>query len=222
MAANKKKVENEDKTSKLSFTLGNKVKSVASSSKVSKSSTNQDFEIIPKTMVMSCQESFTQDFFHQLTTIANHVGLDDQDYKCYSCSRPIGLIYGTFRVCNFDGFNYCTECHSDEKAVIPARVLNNWDFTKHPVSNENLKKLQLCETEPRLNIKIASPILYKEIPELREMLDLRTQIFFLYAYLFTCKESVSSQLRQMLWPKEHLFEHIHLYSLDDLVQVGTP
>lgn len=178
-----------------------------------------DFEIIPKTMVLNSQEPETQEFLLHLTRIANHVGLDEQDYKCYSCGRPIGMIYGKFRVCEFDGFNYCTECHADEKWTIPARIVNNWDFKKYPVANRNKKRLQLIESEPLIDIKVSASILYKMIKELQEILDLRTQLFYLHAYLFTCKEQVATGLRRILWPRDHLYEHIHLYSMADLLQV---
>ncbi|XP_015792762.1 pleckstrin homology domain-containing family M member 3 [Tetranychus urticae] len=180
-----------------------------------------DFEIIPKTVVLNSQEPETQEFLLHLTTIANHVGLDEQDYKCASCGRPIGMIYGKFRVCEFDGFNYCTECHIDERWTIPARIVNNWDFKKYPVANRNKKRLQLIESEPLIDIKVSASILYKVVKELREILDLRTQLFYLHAYLFTCKEEHATNLRRILWPRDHLYEHIHLYSTVDLLQIQS-
>ncbi|RWS31676.1 DUF4206 and RUN domain containing protein-like protein [Leptotrombidium deliense] len=180
-----------------------------------------DFEVIPKTIVLQNEEPETQEFLMQLTYISNEVGLDEQDYKCYSCGRPVGMLYGKARVCNFDGYNYCLECHSDEKLIIPARILQNWDFARYSVSNKNRDKLMLTESEAFLDIKIMSPILYKAVPAMEECLNLRTQLFYLHAYLFTCQETVAVELRKIVWPREHLYEHIHLYSTSDLTQVQS-
>ncbi|XP_074599419.1 uncharacterized protein LOC141853825 [Brevipalpus obovatus] len=182
---------------------------------------NNDFEIIPKNLVLSNQEPETQEFLLQLTKIANQVGLDEQDYKCYACGRPVGMIYGKYKICEFDGFNYCNECHTDEKSLIPARIINNWDFKKYPVANRNKKRIHLVENEPLIDIKVSAPILYRAVKEMQDILDLRTQLFYLHAYLFTCKEQVALNLRRILWPKDHLYEHIHLYSTADLVQIQS-
>lgn len=64
-------------------------------------------------------------------------------------------------------------------------------------------------------------LLYQMNQEMREMLDMRTQLFYLHGYIFTCAEATSLELRKLVWPKEHLFEHVHLYSLDDLINIKT-
>jgi hypothetical protein len=43
--------------------------------------------------------------------------------------------------------------------------------------------------------------------------EIRKQLQYLKSYLFTCKQSVADEFRKRVWPKEYLFEHIHLYSL---------
>ena len=43
--------------------------------------------------------------------------------------------------------------------------------------------------------------------------ELRLQLRFIKAYLFTCKQSVADELRRQVWPKEYLYDDIHLYSL---------
>lgn len=180
-----------------------------------------DFEVIPKTMVLSYTDADSQEFLMQLCQLGNEVGLNQQDYKCNSCVRPIGMIYGPSRLDKYDGHNYCTDCHANDKMIIPARVLHNWDFKEYPVAKRTRHFLSQVEAEPLLDIKTSSPTLYKSVPELATCLDLRTQLFYLHAYIFTCAESVTLELRRILWPKEHLFEHIHLYSTQDLLQLST-
>lgn len=38
------------------------------------------------------------------------------------------LVYGQDRVCAYDGFHYCHECHENKEHWIPAKVVFNWDF----------------------------------------------------------------------------------------------
>lgn len=184
------------------------------------SSLMQDFEVIPKNVVIDNSSPDTQEFLSQLCKLPGERGLDEQDYKCRSCARPIGLIYGKYRLCKFDGHLYCIDCHVNDEAVIPSRVVHNWDFTKYPVSKKNKQLLDATETDALLDLKVTSAILYQVTPEMKTLLDLRTQLFFLHAYLFTCTEPVALELRKMFWPREHLFEHIHLYSLSDLIGVA--
>jgi len=129
------------------------------------------------------------------------------------------MIYGKSRLCHIDGHLYCTECHTDEESIIPAQIIYNWSFRKFPIAKHNKKRVMSIETEPIFDIKLLSPLLYSVIDEMAEVLQLRTQLFFLHAYLFTCQESVAVKMRKMVWPREHLFEHIHLYSINDLLQV---
>lgn len=184
-------------------------------------SSESDFEIIPKNVVLNNTDIDNQRFFEQLRTIAQEHGLDEQDYKCHLCSRPIGMIYGKARLCHIDGHLYCTECHTDENSLVPAQIIYNWNFNKFPISVQNKKKLLTIESEPIFDLKLLSPLLYSVIHEMAEVLDLRTQLFFLHAYLFTCQENVALKLRKMVWPREHLFEHIHLYSMNDLLQASS-
>lgn len=182
-------------------------------------SSENDYEIIPKNVILSNSDADNQIFFEQLSKIAQEHGLDEQDYKCHLCNRPIGMIYGKSRLCNVDGYLYCTECHTEEEAIIPAQIIYNWNFRRFGVSRHNKKRLLTIETEPIFDIKLLSPLLYSVIDEMAEVVDLRTQLFFLHAYLFTCQESVALKMRKMVWPREHLFEHIHLFSVADLVAV---
>lgn len=179
-----------------------------------------EFEIIPKNAVTN-SEGNDKSFIEDLSKLAQEYGLDEQDYKCNACSRPIGMIYGKFNVCRIDGHLYCPECHCDEESIIPAQIIFNWNFKKFPVAKHNKRLMLSIESEPIFDIKMLSPFLYSVIPEMEEILDLRTQLFFLHAYLFTCRENIAMKMRKMVWPREHLFEHIHLYSINDILQVST-
>lgn len=180
--------------------------------------TDNDFEIIPKNMICN-DDAENQKFLEQISKLSHEFGLDEQDYKCYQCSRPIGMIYGKCTLCHIDGHLYCSECHNEEESVIPAQIIYNWNFKKFPISKSNKTRLAVIENEPIFDLKVLSPNLYTAIPEMAEISNLRTQLFFLHAYLFTCQEHIALKMRKLVWPREHLFEHIHLYSINDLQQV---
>ncbi|KAF7488307.1 Pleckstrin homology domain-containing family M member 3 [Sarcoptes scabiei] len=181
---------------------------------------DNEFEIIAKNMLNNDDdESQTQIFLELIRKLANENGLDEQNYKCHRCGRPIGMVYSKCSLCHIDGHLYCNECHGGEESIVPAKIIYNWCFKKYPVAKHNKTRLMMLENDPIFDLKILSPNLYVAIPELAKVVNLRTQLFFLHAYLFTCQEQVIIQLKQLIWPHEHIVEHVHLYSLNDLQQI---
>lgn len=49
------------------------------------------------------------------------------------CQHPVGLSRGKAKVCYYSGWYYCQSCHQDNSFLIPARLLHNWDTSKHKV-----------------------------------------------------------------------------------------
>lgn len=187
-------------------------------------SRSDDYEFIPKSSILDIysNDPEVKRFLKQLTRIANEYGYDEQDYKCQTCRRPIGMVFGQSRLCHFDGHHYCNDCHLGEKAVIPARILCNWDFNKYPISKRNQHLLSLISNEPMFELKTIAPLLYDVAPELVELDQLRRQAFFIRSYCFTCaQDSVSFELTKQIWPREHLIKQIDLYSIEDLIQVKS-
>ncbi|XP_074655297.1 pleckstrin homology domain-containing family M member 1-like isoform X2 [Tubulanus polymorphus] len=182
-----------------------------------------DFEVIPFSASITSHnaEPSIQAFMSVLGEICNEKGLDVQNYQCRGCSKPIGMIYGSYRVCRYDGFYYCTECHKNDEYYIPSRIAHNWDFRKFKVSKDSKCFLLQIQEEPMLNIEEINPKLYSHVEEMNELKALREQLMSLKAYLFTCQQSVADELRKKIWPKEYLYDNAHLYSLCDLIQVHS-
>lgn len=71
--------------------------------------------------------------------------LEAQHYYCAGCYKHFddsknlmtdfvqSLGWGKPRRCEYTGQLYCSSCHTNEAAVLPARVLHNWDFAEYPV-----------------------------------------------------------------------------------------
>ncbi|XP_054724381.1 pleckstrin homology domain-containing family M member 1-like [Uloborus diversus] len=178
-----------------------------------------DFEIVPKYLTTEGADVETKRMLSIIDKICPEQGLDSQNFKCCACGRPVGMIYGKARVCNFDGYNYCYDCHENDEFYIPARMVHSWDFKQYPVSKRSHAFLLRMVKDPILDIKIINPCLYNAVEEMAQMQLLRTQLTFLRSYIFTCKESIVEELRTRLWPREYLFEHVHLYAIDDLLEI---
>ncbi|XP_073785157.1 differentially expressed in FDCP 8 homolog isoform X9 [Danio rerio] len=100
--------------------------------------------------------------------ICPEIGLDKQDYRCSECRTPISLrgIPNEARQCDYTGQYYCSSCHWNDTAIVPARVIHNWEF-------EPRKKL-------RQDILLMKPyfITCKEAMEARLLLHLQDRQHF--------------------------------------------
>ncbi|GIX86702.1 pleckstrin homology domain-containing family M member 3 [Caerostris darwini] len=180
-----------------------------------------DFEIVPKYLAAEHADEETKKLMSVIGKLCPEKGLKVQDFKCNACGRPIGVIYGKSRLCNYDGYNYCYECHENNLEFIPARIVHNWDFNKHAVSKRSKAFISRVDKDPLLDIKILNPAIYTAVEEMAYMQLLRTQLNFLHSYIFTCKASVVEDLRKRLWPREYLYEHVHLYSVSDMIEIAS-
>ncbi|XP_067946322.1 pleckstrin homology domain-containing family M member 1-like [Watersipora subatra] len=153
--------------------------------------------------------------------LCNEEGLASQNYTCFTCSAPIGIIYGDPRVCSYTKKYYCSECHLDDELSIPAKIIYNWDWSKYKVCKNSRDFLCSAESMPLLDVNYLNPSLYEHIPTLGKVRQLRTQLFYLKRYLFACNPKVADELKQMFSLKEYLFEEIHTYSVQDLWSVNS-
>ncbi|XP_007888785.2 pleckstrin homology domain-containing family M member 3 [Callorhinchus milii] len=163
--------------------------------------------------------SVTSSFLSLLTVIAVEKGLTAQSFRCAGCRRLVGLSYGKAKVCAYSGWYYCQVCHVDDVFLIPARLVHNWDITKHKVSKQAKEFLEYVYEEPLIDIQHENPNLYEHVEALAAVLRVRQQLKSLRAYLFSCRASVAEDLRRRIFPREYILQHVHLYSLADLQQV---
>ncbi|CAL9689849.1 unnamed protein product [Knipowitschia caucasica] len=165
------------------------------------------------------RQSVTTSFLSLISCLSVEKGLTAQGFKCAGCQRPVGLSRGKAKVCVYSGWYYCTMCHQDQTFLIPARLLHNWDTSRHQVSQQAKEFLEFVYEEPLLDVQQLNPCLYDHSDDLSTVLRLRQQLQSLRAYLFTCRAAVAEDLRRRISPRDHLLQHIHLYSLADLQQV---
>lgn len=72
--------------------------------------------------------------------------LEAQHYTCAGCRKHFDdgktLVWefvqtfgwGNPRFCEYTSQLFCSMCHTNDTAVLPARVLHQWDFTEYPIS----------------------------------------------------------------------------------------
>ncbi|KAL7979694.1 hypothetical protein Chor_004852 [Crotalus horridus] len=184
-------------------------------------------------------------------SICPETGLDSQDYRCAECRAPISLrgIPGEARQCDYTGLYYCSSCHWNDQAVIPARVIHNWDFEPRKVSRCSMRYLVLMVSRPVLKLREINPLLFNYVEELVEIRKLRQDILLMKPYFITCKEAMEARLllqvresrgwAQLDWgclnspgklnscaslqlqDRQHFVENDDMYSLQDLVDVNA-
>lgn len=54
------------------------------------------------------------------------------------CPQKIGPSVGRARLCHFSGFYYCHSCHHGDTAIIPSRMVHNWDLTQREVGGASV------------------------------------------------------------------------------------
>lgn len=182
-----------------------------------------DFEVISKNTTDMINIPDYSMLVSKLTHIPLESGLASQNYSCEDCNTPLGINMENIRVCGYSGYYYCERCFcaSGEEAVIPARILYNWDFNKYPVSMKASKFLHEVQNHPIFDMKTINSRLYIVVKEMANLQALRMQLNILRGYLFTCNKPVVEELKKLIWPREYLFEHVHLYSVADLLEIST-
>lgn len=51
---------------------------------------------------------------------------------CQPCATA-GGVPSEARQCDYTGLYYCSSCHWNDLAVVPARAIHNWDFEPRKV-----------------------------------------------------------------------------------------
>ncbi|XP_020952685.1 differentially expressed in FDCP 8 homolog isoform X6 [Sus scrofa] len=156
-------------------------------------------------------------------SICPEAGLDSQDYRCAECRAPISLrgVPSEARQCDYTGQYYCSHCHWNDLAVIPARVVHNWDFEPRKVSRGSMRYLSLMVSRPVLRLREINPLLFNYVEELVEIRKLRQDILLMKPYFITCREAMAARLLLQLQDRQHFVENDEMYSVQDLLDTHS-
>ncbi|CAL8382265.1 unnamed protein product [Arctogadus glacialis] len=156
-------------------------------------------------------------------SICPEIGLDRQDYRCAECRTPVSLrgVPSEARQCDYTGQYYCSTCHWNDTAIVPARVIHNWEFEPRKVCRSSMRYLALMMSRPVLKLKEINPLLFNFVEELVEIRKLRQDVLLMKPYFITCKEAMEARLLFQLHERQHFVENDDMYSLQDLIEVAS-
>ncbi|KAK4872427.1 hypothetical protein RN001_014456 [Aquatica leii] len=157
------------------------------------------------------------------TEICPEIGLSAQKYQCVECktSLPIDTSWTEARRCDYTGLYYCSACHWGSSAVIPARIIHNWDFTPQLVCQASLQLLRITSNRPLLNVEKLNPRIFSVVHELNLVRRIRNELSGMRKYLLVCRNATENHFIWKNVDKPHIIESPNLYSLQDLVDTQS-
>ncbi|KAL2515324.1 Phox (PX) domain-containing protein [Forsythia ovata] len=155
--------------------------------------------------------------------------LDAQHYTCAGCHKNFddgrtrvqefvhALGWGKPRLCEYSGQLFCSSCHNNDAAVLPARVLHFWDFTQYPVSQLAKSYLDSIYDQPMLCVSAVNPFLFPKVPALQHVANTRKRVIAMLPYV-RCpfRGSIYKGLRS----RRYLLESNDFFSLKDLIDLS--
>ncbi|KAI5616369.1 protein RUBCNL-like [Silurus asotus] len=122
------------------------------------------------------------------------------------------------RYCDYLGKYFCDSCHKGCEAIIPARVLSNWDFGRYPVCQFSKQILESIWEKPLFKITDVAKKLYSQAKELQKFRELQEQLISIKKLLKACRLSkgVLDEFQQL---PSHLSDELHLFAMDDLIKI---
>ncbi|KAM0852559.1 hypothetical protein ACQ4PT_051681 [Festuca glaucescens] len=76
----------------------------------------------------------------------------------------------------YTGQLFCASSHTNDTAVLPARVLQHWDFSIYQVSQLAKVYLNSIYDQPMLCGSAVNPFLFAEVPALLNTMSIRKKI----------------------------------------------
>ncbi|PIN20261.1 hypothetical protein CDL12_07053 [Handroanthus impetiginosus] len=155
--------------------------------------------------------------------------LDAQHYRCAGCHRNFddgktrvqefvqALGWGKPRLCEYSGQLFCSSCHSNDTAVLPARVLHYWDFTRYPVSQMAKSFLDSINDQPMLCVSAINPFLFSKVPTLQHVANIRNRIRAMLPYV---RCPFRRSIYKGLGPRKYLLDSNDFFALKDLIDLS--
>ncbi|GER56819.1 Phox domain-containing family protein [Striga asiatica] len=153
--------------------------------------------------------------------------LDAQHYRCAGCHRNFddgrttvlqALGWGKPRLCEYSGQLFCPSCHNNDTAVLPARVLHHWDFTRYPVSQMAKSFLDSINDQPMLCVSAVNPFLFTKVPTLQHVANIRSRIRAMLPYV---RCPFRRSIHKGLGPRSYLLDSNDFFALKDLTSLSN-
>uniref|UniRef100_A0A6B2KZG6 Rubicon Homology domain-containing protein n=1 Tax=Arcella intermedia TaxID=1963864 RepID=A0A6B2KZG6_9EUKA len=141
--------------------------------------------------------------------------LENQNFLCFACGKEITWkLFAAY--CHYSGKYFCNSCHHDYTAIIPSKVLFDWNFAKFPVSDFYYNFLKEIYAEPLFDIDTINPKIYNIVPKLTKIQSSRKKLRYMRDFIVTCrkKDELFSKIENRLY-----FIDTNYYSLKDLEEI---
>ncbi|KAG5676413.1 hypothetical protein PVAND_006251 [Polypedilum vanderplanki] len=143
-----------------------------------------------------------------------------QGNRCAGCGIKIAAAYiHKLRYCDYIGKYFCTACHKNQVSVIPARVLNKWDFALNPVSNFAYKWLDQIWSLPLFHVSDLNSKLYQKSKPLANAREARLQLKYVVDFIKQCRFAEKEQQEIMQEISLHWIEDVDIWSMNDFMSV---
>ncbi|XP_024976864.1 uncharacterized protein LOC112514564 isoform X1 [Cynara cardunculus var. scolymus] len=155
--------------------------------------------------------------------------LEAQHYTCAGCHKYFDegktrlwefvqtLGWGKPRVCEYSGQVFCSSCHINETAILPARVLHWWDFTEYPVSQLAKSYLDSIHDKPMLCVSAVNPFLFSKVPPLQHVINVRKRIGRMLPYV---RCPFRRSIYKGVGSRRYILESSDFFALKDLVDLS--
>ncbi|GAB0089314.1 uncharacterized protein DMENIID0001_038340 [Sergentomyia squamirostris] len=145
--------------------------------------------------------------------------INQQNFRCAGCGMRVAKAYAhKLRYCAYLGKYHCTGCHRNQISAIPARVLERWDFSCHPVSVFSYRLLDQIWSFPLFRIPDLNAALYEKVRILSMARMKRIQLKFIEDFIRSCR--FASQVQKLFENvPNHLTMDVDVWSMVDLVAV---
>jgi len=155
--------------------------------------------------------------------------LEFQHYNCAGCHRHLDggrtllqefvqtIGWNKPRFCAYTGQLFCASCHTNDTAVLPARVLHHWDFSLYQVSQLAKAYLDSIYDQPMLCVSAVNPFLFTKVPALLNIMSIRKKI----AAILPCVQCpFRNSIFRGLGVRRYLLDGNGFFALRDLVDLS--
>ncbi|KAL6882130.1 hypothetical protein ACP4OV_011602 [Aristida adscensionis] len=155
--------------------------------------------------------------------------LELQHYKCAGCHRHLvagrtllqelaqTIGWNKPRFCAYTGQLFCASCHTNDTAVLPARVLHYWDFSLYPISQLAKAYLDSIYEQPMLCVSAVNPFLFSKVPALLNIMSVRKKM----AAMLPCVQCpFRNSIFRGLGVRRYLLDGNDFFALRDLVDLS--
>uniref|UniRef100_A0A182MEM6 Rubicon Homology domain-containing protein n=1 Tax=Anopheles culicifacies TaxID=139723 RepID=A0A182MEM6_9DIPT len=158
-------------------------------------------------------------FTYQPPPLERRAQIIRQSNRCEGCGIKVNPAYlSRYRYCHYTGKYNCSGCHKNQMAIIPARVIQRWDFTVLPVSVFAYRVLGDIWSTPLYRVNHVYPELYSNVKSLRTVRQTRVNVKYVKDFIMNCRHSNSFR-RVFQEVPEYYISDIDMWSMADFLAV---